>query len=114
MAQKWTNGDSARLMTIKYNETAEEVQELKEQSNSINEATQEVLENLQEQVDKKLEEVTAEDLGLGEVDNTPDMKKPVSEAQARAIDDAIEPMLTSESIGNIQDLTIETLMNSIN
>lgn len=114
MSRKWTDGDSARLMTNKYNETAEEVENLKKQSNEINQATKEVLDNIQKQVDKKLEEVTAEDLGLGEVDNTPDMKKPLSEAQARAIDDAVEPMLTSESLGNIQELTIEDLISSSN
>lgn len=101
MAKRWTNGDSARMMTNKYNETADEVEKLKKSSEGVNQATQEELNKLQKEVEKKLEEVTVEDLGLEKVDNTPDMYKPVSIYQAAAIDNATENMLTSQPVGEV-------------
>ena len=100
MARKWQNGDSARLMTNKYNETAEEAEQLKKDGQGINKATQEELEALALQLQKKVENKSQ--IGLGKVDNTADSEKPVSEPQARAIERAIEPMVTSEPANEIE------------
>lgn len=102
MAKPWKDGDSARTMTKKYNETAEQVEILREESREVSQPVQAELNKLQEQVDKKLESVTAEDIGLGQVDNTPDSKKPVSEPQSRAIQYATEDKLTSEPANEIE------------
>lgn len=114
MAQKWEQKDNLRTMTSKFNDTVQELEDLKESSTQVNEATEErftqieqsVSEQFQqvnEELDKKVSSVTAEDLGLGEVDNTSDIDKPVSTAQQQAIDDAkseaMKDMLTSEEAG---------------
>lgn len=114
MAQKWEQKDNLRTMTSKFNDAVQELEDLKESSTQVNEATEErftqmeqsVSEQFQqvnEELDKKVFSVTAEDLGLGEVDNTSDIDKPVSTAQQQAIDDAkseaMRDMLTSEEAG---------------
>lgn len=100
MAKKWTNSDSARTMTNKYNETAEEVENLKKIGEIVNPATQQQLDSLSEVLKTKAENKS--DVGLGNVDNTSDMDKPVSNAQARAIEWATEDMLTSEPADEIE------------
>ena len=75
MAQKWGNNDSARTMTRKYNETVDQM--------------------LEGKVDK---DTAKKDLGVDKVDNTADMDKPLSNPQARAIENATENMLTSQGI----------------
>ena len=114
MAQKWEQKDNLRTMTSKFNDAVQELEDLKESSTQVNEATEErftqmeqsVSEQFQqvnEELDKKVSSVTAEDLGLGEVDNTSDIDKPVSTAQQQAIDDAkseaMRDMITSEEAG---------------
>lgn len=94
MAQKWANGDSARLMTKKYNTTADEVEELKKAQKETNEPTKKELEEFKESVDKKFSEYS-------NVDNTSDEDKPVSIAQQQALDEVTKNMLTSEPINGI-------------
>lgn len=100
MAKKWQNNDSARTMTNKYNETAEEVEQLKQDSTGINEATKLELQTINEELKKKVE--TKYQLGLEKVDNTADVDKPVSEPQAKAIQLAVEPMVTSEPANEVE------------
>lgn len=114
MAQQWEQKDNLRTMTSKFNDAVQELEDLKESSTQVNEATEERLtqisqsmdeqfQQVNEELEKKVSSVTAEDLGLGEVDNTADIDKPVSTAQQQAIDtaksEAMEDMLTSEEIG---------------
>lgn len=99
MARKWQNQDSARTMTNKYNETAEEVEQLKKASQEINPAMQEELEAIAQQLKKKVENKSQ--IGLDKVDNTADSEKPLSQPQARAIQLAVEPMITSEPANEI-------------
>ena len=114
MAEIWKDGDSARLMTKKYNDTAKEVESLKSSFNKNVTPIPGEIEKLQKQIDKKIESVTAEDIGLGEVDNTPDIKKPVSEPQDRAIKRAEEDMLTSEPASDLEDAEETSFITSIN
>lgn len=101
----WQNKDTLRNMTSKYNGAVSQfqnsIQELSESSQQVNEATEKKFSDLQTSVDnqfkevskelsKKIESVTAADVGLGSVDNTSDKDKPVSTAQQKAIDDAID------------------------
>lgn len=115
MAEKWQKNDTISVMTEKFNNTIDEMNELKESSTQVNQATtdaisalkteiEDSISDLQEEVDKKDEGTTAESLGLGNVDNTSDADKPVSTAQKQAIDDATEEMITSEEA----DLTAES------
>lgn len=114
MAQKWEQKDNLRTMTSKFNDAVQELEDLKESSTQVNEATEERFTQMEqsvseqfhqvnEELEKKVSSVTAEDLGLGEVDNTSDIDKPVSTAQQQAIDDAkseaMRDMLTSEEAG---------------
>lgn len=95
MAQKWQNNDSARTMTKKYNEMVDQINQY-EHNNQI---TSKVAEELRQLLGGKLDKETAKtDLGVDKVDNTPDMDKPLSNPQARAIENAIENMLTSQGI----------------
>lgn len=94
MAKKWEIQDSARTMTNKYNEVAEEVNDLKNNSGKMNEVTKEAFQQIREDMSKKIEDKSQ--LGLDKVDNTPDSEKPVSNPQARAIEWATEEMLRSE------------------
>lgn len=101
----WKDKDTLRNMTSKYNGAVSQfqnsIQELSESSQQVNEATEKKFSELQTSVDKQFEEVseelgkkvesvTAADIGLGNVDNTSDKDKPVSTAQQKAIDDAID------------------------
>lgn len=101
MAQKWEQKDNLCTMTSKFNDAVQELEDLKESSTQVNEATEERFTQMEqsvseqfhqvnEELEKKVSSVTAEDLGLGEVDNTSDIDKPVSTAQQKAIDDAID------------------------
>ena len=110
MAQKWEQKDNLRTMTSKFNDAVQELEDLKESSTQVNKATEERFTQMEQsvseqfqQVNEKVSSVTAEDLGLGEVDNTSDIDKPVSTAQQQAIDDAkseaMRDMLTSEEAG---------------
>lgn len=95
MDKRWVDGDSARKMTIKYNSVAEDVKQLVETSGEVNEATAAELLKINQELGKKIESVSAEDVGLEKADNTSDMDKPVSKLQARAIDLAVEDKITS-------------------
>lgn len=106
MAQKWQNQDSARTMTNKYNKTVEEVNELKQQSSQSNSEQEKTLQEIRKELDSKVNSETAKtDLQLDKVDNTSDMDKPVSNPTARAIENAVEGMLTSEPIDSELDVT---------
>ena len=102
MARKWKDGDSARKMVQKYNETVEDVIKLENQSSEVIDPLNKKVDELSKEVDKKLESVSREDLDLDKVDNTSDMEKPVSTAQAQAIrwakEEAMTNMITSEPI----------------
>ena len=114
MAEEWQQKDNLRTMTSKYNTAIQELEELKASSTQVNQATEakftqmgqymaEQIQRINEELDQKMSEVTAEDVGLGNVDNTADIDKPVSTAQQQAITDAkaelLAEMLTSEEIG---------------
>ena len=103
MAEIWKDGDSARTMTRKYNDTAKEVENLKGHIDKELNPIPEEIKKLQEQVDKKIESVTKADIGLGEVDNTPDINKPVSIYQQQAINRAVEEVITSQPASEIED-----------
>ena len=102
MAKPWKDGDSARTMTKKYNDTAIEVGQLKDKIERVVTPIPQQLEHLQNQIDQKMSEVTAEDVGLGNVDNTADIDKPVSTAQSIAIKLAVKDMLTSQPVTTIE------------
>ena len=103
MAEIWKDGDSARTMTRKYNDTAKEVESLKGHIDKELNPIPEEIKKLQEQVDKKIESVTKADIGLGEVDNTADINKPVSIYQQQAINRAVEGIITSQPASEIED-----------
>lgn len=116
MALQWKNNDSARTMTRKYNETAQEVEKLKESYDKDVSPIPEQLEKFQKELDRKLEEVSAEDIGLGNVDNTSDMDKPVSKAQQLAINVATNDMITSEPVSDdgLEDAEETGFITSVN
>lgn len=95
--KKWTNGDSARVMTSKYNKTVEELEDLQRKS-SVIETNSEEIEQIRTQLQRKAENKS--DVGLGSVDNTSDRDKPVSIPQAKAIELATREMITSEPSEN--------------
>ena len=107
MARKWQNEDSARLMTTKYNETAEEVEDLKKGSKEINQATQTELDELYSQLSKKVE--TRADLDLDKVDNTPDSEKPLSIPQSIALEQALSSVITAEDAEVIEGEEIKVV-----
>lgn len=95
MAQKWQNNDSARTMTKKYNEMVDQINGYEK----TNQSTEKVAEDVRKLLDGKVDKETAKkDLGVDKIDNTPDMDKPLSNPQARAIENATENMLTSQGI----------------
>ena len=93
MSESWKDKDSARNMVRKYNGTAEDVTTIKQNLKDIID-TKERLDNLADTIDRKAE--TKEDIGLGNVDNTSDMDKPVSYYQQQAIDSIALSTITSE------------------
>lgn len=110
MAKTWENHDTLREMTQKFNTVVEELTELQESSTQVNQATEtrfselensmkQQFEQVNEELDEKVSSVTKADIGLGEVDNTSDLNKPVSIAQQQAIDNVIAEMLSSEEAG---------------
>lgn len=95
MAQKWSNNDSARTMTRKYNEMVDQINGYEK----TNQSTEKVAEDVRKLLDGKVDKETAKkDLGVDKIDNTSDMDKPLSNPQARAIENATENMLTSQGI----------------
>lgn len=97
MAEPWELKDTLRQMTLKFNDVVTELNELKDSSTEINQSTQDALdsivtqiEDITDELNNKISEVNAEDVGLGNVDNTSDMDKPVSTLQAQAIQKASE------------------------
>lgn len=105
MAEKWLSRDSARTMTTKYNKTTEEVNELKKTAESVNPAVNRKLEELSEAIKNKA--TTKADIGLGNVDNTSDIDKPVSTLQSKAIEFAVSDMVTSEPVEEIAGTATE-------
>lgn len=110
MAKTWENHDTLRDMTQKFNTVVDELTELQESSTQVNQATEtrfselensmeQQFEQVNEELDKKVSSVTKADIGLGEVDNTSDLNKPISIAQQQAIDNVIAEMLSSEEAG---------------
>ena len=116
-AQPWELRDTLREMTEKYNGAVEVINSLQDSSTTVNAATTEKLneletnlnnsiESLTQQLNDKVDEVSAADLGLDKVDNTSDMDKPVSTAQQAAIDAAVEDMITSEEVEELNVLNL--------
>ena len=110
-ALPWELKDTLRQMTQKFNNAVEAINELQDSSTTVNAATTERLTQLessfndsiteiQHELETKVSEVTAESVGLDQVDNTSDMDKPVSTAQQAAIDAAVEDMVTSEELAD--------------
>lgn len=87
-SREWETQDSALDMTLKYNETARKVSEMEDNNDQIP-GIQQDLKRINKKLDSKLEEVSASDIGLGNVDNTSDKDKPVSDPQQRAINTAV-------------------------
>lgn len=102
---KWKDRDGLSTMTSKYNQAVqrfnERIEQLEDTAEDVNQGTQqkftelettmnERFQSVSEELNKKVESVTKEDIGLGNVDNTSDVDKPVSTAQQKAIDDAID------------------------
>ena len=95
MAEPWELKDTLRQMTLKFNDVVTELNNLKTSSTEINQSTQNAIEDviahiekITEELNTKISKVNAEDVGLGSVDNTSDMDKPVSTLQAQAIQEA--------------------------
>lgn len=106
LVEPWDVKDSLREMTIKFNTAVSALLQLKENSEGVSEGTEQRLNTLTEQlnqsinelqtaIDQKVDNVTKDDLGLGNVDNTADVDKPVSAAQQEAIDNAVSEMIQS-------------------
>ena len=113
MAEEWQQKDNLRTMISKYNAAIQELEELKTSSTQVNQATEakftqmeqyvtEQIQQINEELDQKVSDVTAEDLGLGNVDNTADIDKPVSTAQQQAIKLAVKDTLTSQPATTIE------------
>lgn len=98
MAERWQNNDSARTMTKKYNEMVDQINGYEQTNKDTEQAADDVRKLLGQKVDK---DTAKKDLGIDQIDNTPDMDKPLSNPQARAIENATENMLTSEPIANM-------------
>lgn len=107
---KWDYKDTLRQMTEKFNSAVTAILELQVSSKDVNEATiksiteiqksfNDELETIKEDLKTKIDNVTAEDLNLGNVDNTSDMDKPVSTATQAAIELATKDMATTEEAG---------------
>lgn len=95
MAERWQNNDSARTMTRKYNETVDQINRYEKTNQHTEQTAEEIRKLLEGKVDK---DTAKKDLGVDKVDNTADMDKPLSNPQARAIENATENMLTSQGI----------------
>lgn len=78
MAKKWVQEDNLKTMTTKFNDNAQELDDIKAA------------------IDAGDFDVNKEKCGLGNVDNTSDMDKPVSNPQKQYIDDSVSEFLTSE------------------
>lgn len=98
MAERWQNNDSARTMTKKYNEMVDQINGYEQTNKNTEQAADDVRKLLGQKVDK---DTAKKDLGIDKIDNTPDMDKPLSNPQARAMENAIEDMLTSEPINGV-------------
>lgn len=97
LAEPWELKDTLRQMTLKFNDVVTELNTLRTSSTEINQSTQNALKDIVTQIEEitsdlntKISEVNAQDIGLGNVDNTSDMDKPVSTLQAQAIQKASE------------------------
>ena len=93
MAQKWINNDSARTMTRKYNEAVDQINDYERANQDAKKDVEDIKKLLENKVDK---ETAKKDLDIDNIDNTADMNKPLSNPQARAIENATENMLTSQ------------------
>lgn len=108
---EWDYKDTLRQMTEKFNKSVQAIIELQESSEDVNAATVQSisdmqtsinseLESIKEDLKSKIDNVTAEDLNLGNVDNTADIDKPVSRATQEAIELATKDMATTEEAGD--------------
>lgn len=93
---RWKDGDSARTMTAKYNSLSGAMDNMQDFYDKELVPVPGQITEIKKELEKKLEVVTPTDIGLGNVDNTSDMDKPVSLKQQNVINQAVEPMLTSE------------------
>lgn len=106
----WEYKDTLRQMTEKFNLAVASVIALQESTETVNGATSEQLQQIQttfavelkairEDLDTKVSSVTAQDLNLGNVDNTSDLDKPISTATQTALDQLEGEMPTTEEVG---------------
>lgn len=118
-AEHWDLKDSLRQMTEKFNAAVDALNELENSSTQINSATTEKLseiqrtlnqsiEEIQQELSNKIDSVTATDLGLGNVDNTSDIDKPVSTAQQQAIEEATSEFASTAEVSD-DELNTENL-----
>lgn len=106
----WEYKDTLRQMTEKFNLAVSAVLALQESTETVNTATSEQLqmiqstfaeelETIRQDLDTKVSSVTAQDINLGNVDNTSDMDKPISTATQTALDQLEGEMPTTEEVG---------------
>lgn len=106
----WEYKDTLRQMTEKFNLAVSSVIALQESTETVNSATSEQLQQIQttfaaeleairEDLGTKVSSVTAQDLNLGNVDNTSDLDKPISTATQTALDQLESEMPTTEEVG---------------
>ena len=108
--ETWKYKDPLRILTDKFNKAVQAILELQENTEGVSSGTLERIKELQnslnteldqikEDLSKKIDGVTVSDLNLDKVDNTSDMDKPVSTATRQAIDDAVANAIKSEEAG---------------
>lgn len=106
----WEYKDTLRQMTEKFNLAVAAVLSLQESTETVNTATSERLQMIQstfaeeleairQDLDTKVSSVTAQDIDLGNVDNTSDLDKPISTATQTALDQLEGEMPTTEEVG---------------
>lgn len=105
----WEYKDTLRQMVDKFNVAVSAILDLQVNTKNVNDATIQAMEEIQnnfndeletikQDLKSKIDSVTAEDLNLGNVDNTSDMDKPVSTATQEAINSATKNMATTEEV----------------
>ena len=112
-SKRWKDGDSARTMTKKYNEVVESVEKVQKDFNEKVTVIPQEINKIKAELNKKIESVSVEDLGLDRVDNTPDIEKPVSQPQEIAINRAVEDMLTSEPASEMEGAEDTTFITGV-
>ena len=118
-AEHWDLKDTLRVMTEKFNLAVDELNRLDSSSAEVNSATSQRLTELQnsfnttitqiqQELNQKISSVSAEDIGLDQVDNTRDIDKPVSTLQQQAIDEATADFASTSEVAD-NELNTENL-----